>query len=73
MATLLNGLQTPELGEFEGDPNTDSLFEVTQKFKENSEILDKAVGTVNELDTNMDSLEAKGLVVGFVYGGSFNH
>jgi hypothetical protein len=71
VADLLNGLQTPELGNFEGDPNTDTVFEMSQKVKHNAELLDPLIGTIREIDTNMDSLESKGFTVGFVYGGAF--
>jgi hypothetical protein len=71
VATLLNGLETPELGLFPQDPAVDSVFELARKVRDNTLVLDPIVGEVDSLTSNVQSLEDKGLVVGFVYGGSF--
>lgn len=71
MAQLPNSLETAELGSFEEDPSADTLLEFAQKFNTNTELLDPVVGTVTELDQNMDGVEAKGLLSGSLYGGSY--
>lgn len=71
MTQLPNELQTLFAGEFEEDPSADTLEDLATKFNQNMELLDVALGTVRELDENMDSVEAKGLTVGVLYGGVY--
>jgi hypothetical protein len=71
MAQLPNELQTVFTGDFEEDPEADTLAEFGRKFNENTELLDEGLGTIRELDQNMDALEAKGLTAGFLYGGTY--
>lgn len=67
--TTVEGLKLAVLGEFDDDPNSDTLYDFADKFNFNMATLNQTVNYARSAYENMQQLAASGLLTGVTYGG----